>query len=145
VSEKKKLSRCEKCGIEGHWATDCKATAMVASTERPKAAKAETSKSVDAFCMKCSEIGRSLKNYYRIADSGATAHMSHNKNWLERPRSKAIVSTFKTTGCTIEREGLVIMTGEKKGEVGGNLFVLDILPKEHTEELMLIVNQRTMT
>jgi len=37
------------------------------------------------------------------------------------------------------------MTGEKNREIGGNLFVLDILPKRHTDQLMLMGEQRTLT
>jgi len=119
VSEKKKLSRCKKCGIKGHWATDCKATAMVASTEGSKTGRAKTTKSVDSFCMKCSEVGRSVKGFW-IADPGATAHMSHNKNWFESLNEFKIPETCRIgdgTEVKIMGKGVMCLQSEVGNEI----------------------------
>lgn len=86
IAELKKKTKCNKCGVKGHWAAECQANNKEDSTNNEaKGDIAQTSKPWLAM-VSCSNTSYltgkdSLKDYW-IADSGASAHMCNNLDWF---------------------------------------------------------------
>jgi len=79
VRERKLASSCRTCGKRGHWAKECPS----------RGEKTDTAKSIDISSAKVNVLfnagrfGSGLKDKW-ILDSGATQHMSNNRNWFTK-------------------------------------------------------------
>ena len=77
---------CDNCGKRGHWKKECWAPGGGAEGKRPKAdtgASNSANMSSHALFVTGAVNGRGKKTDHWAVDSGATAHMTHNKDLLK--------------------------------------------------------------
>ena len=71
IAEKKKVTKCAKCGVKGHWAKECK-------SRGPHPESKGQSKSMKAFAADDDQV---LKHSW-VSDSGASSHFCGDLSWF---------------------------------------------------------------
>lgn len=88
IEERKKITRCAKCGSKGHWARECKTkpenyrskTDSNRDNQAQDLIKAQSGPKKVVFSI--GELDEKMRNYW-FADSGATPHICNNRDWFE--------------------------------------------------------------
>lgn len=110
IDEKKKLSKCKKCGIKGHWARQCTAT----GGDKPEPV---TSASVQHsnILFNVAPTKSYLKRKW-VLDSGASHHMSCIKEWFEELNKPMYVCVGDCKAVPIHGSGKIGMIATVNGQ-----------------------------
>lgn len=114
IEQRKKITRCGKCGHKGHWHREC-TTKIEDYIKKPSADSKEKSKTNEQEKKKISlnvgKIDGSMKNLW-LCDSGASNHMCNNEDWFTE-----LVKYSEPASCTIGNGEPVEVIGQGKVEV----------------------------
>lgn len=87
IEEKKKVSRCSKCGHKGHWYRECKTKPENYQRQFIKAStntniNMTNSESEPSTFMVATDLDKQMKHFW-LVDSGATQHMCCQRDWFD--------------------------------------------------------------
>ena len=117
IAEKKKVSRCKKCGKKGHWFKECEE-----KSEKPQTGGRKHENITLVFNL--GNLDSNLSNKW-VIDSGASSHMSHKREWFSE------LSVFsKRISCTVGDGNKVEVVG-----VGTVPFISIVEGREMVGEL----------
>lgn len=106
LQERKRTTRCNKCGLLGHWARKCRKKSEIYSDKADDQSKPTNSK----ILFNVSDIDH-LKSTW-LADSGASAHMCNNKIGF-----KDLIEFSSTQECSVGNGAKVKIWGKGTVEV----------------------------